>query len=112
MQTYLVIAGGQVVNRVQADADFAASQGWIQGSGQIGDIYDPQAKTFTTPAPPADQMRLATIDDAIASDATVASLKAMTAGQFDAWWSANVTTLGQANNVLQRLARIVLRRMT
>ena len=50
-------------------------------------------------------------NDAIAADSVVASLKAMTASEFDTWWSANVTTLAQANNVLKRIARVVIRRV-
>lgn len=59
----------------------------------------------------AEQARKAAIDAAISGDATIAQLKAMDNAAFDAWWSANVTNLAQANNVLKRIARVVLRRL-
>ena len=56
--------------------------------------------------------RLAVVDTTIAADSTVQLLKEMTAAEFDTWWTANVTNLAQANNVLKRIARIVIRRLT
>lgn len=59
----------------------------------------------------ADAARLDAVDNAIAGDATVTALKGMTNAEFSAWFAANVTTLAQARNVLERLARIVIRRV-
>jgi hypothetical protein len=70
-----------------------------------------EARKAEAPAHLAVQARLAAIDDAIASDATVTTLKAMSNAEFSAWFTANVTTLAQARNVLERLARIVVRRV-
>jgi hypothetical protein len=58
-----------------------------------------------------EKARVAAVDAAIAVDATIAQLKAMSNADFDTWWAANVTTLAQANNVLKRIARVVLRRV-
>lgn len=55
--------------------------------------------------------RLAAIDAVLAADATLATAKAMTNAEFDAWWAANVTNLAQASNVLKRIARVVIRRV-
>ena len=55
--------------------------------------------------------QIASVEVSIATDTTIATLKAMTNAEFDTWWSANVTTLAQANGVLKRLARLVLRRV-
>lgn len=52
MLTYAVLAGGVVVNRAIADADFAAGQGWIEaGEAQIGWLYDGQGFTAPPPVP-------------------------------------------------------------
>lgn len=59
----------------------------------------------------AESDRKAGVDAAISSDATIASLKAMTAAEFDAWWAANVTNAAQAINVLKRISRVVLRKL-
>lgn len=59
----------------------------------------------------AEKSRLADVEQAIATDAQVAALKAMSNAEFSAWFAANVTTLAQARNVLERLARIVIRRV-
>lgn len=58
-----------------------------------------------------ERARAAAIDSAIAGDTTLAQLKAMTTDEFDTWWGANVTNLAQANTVLKRLARVVIRRL-
>ena len=48
---YSVVDEGVVVNHALADAEFAASQGWIPaGDSRIGDLWD--GEVFT-PAPPA-----------------------------------------------------------
>ena len=44
----------------------------------------------------------------VSSDATIATLRGMTQAQFDAWWSANVTNIAQAGDVLKRLTRAVI----
>ena len=53
----------------------------------------------------------ASIKAAVASDTTLAALKAMDNTEFEAWWAANVTNAAQAINVLKRLAKIVVRRL-
>lgn len=57
-----------------------------------------------------EQARRDAVDGAIANDDVIASLKAMTNAQFDAWWSANVTNTAQAVAVLKRITRLVIRR--
>lgn len=69
------------------------------------------ARLAGAPAQAAEAQRLSGVDDAIAGDATIQTLRAMTVAEFDTWWAANVTTLAQANNVLKRIARVVLRRV-
>lgn len=63
----------------------------------------------------AEAARIVSIDASISGFShgaqTLAQLKAMDAAAFDAWWSANVTNLAQANTVLKFLARAALRRM-
>lgn len=59
----------------------------------------------------AEEARQAAVDAAIAGDATIASLKAMTNAEFDTWWAANVTNAAQAIGVLKRVTRVVLRRV-
>jgi hypothetical protein len=59
----------------------------------------------------AEAARVRSINDAIASDNTIQSLKAMTNSEFDTWWAANVTNAAQAIQVLKRVARVVIRRV-
>lgn len=61
--------------------------------------------------PTSEEVRCQAITDTIIADTTIAALKAMTVAEFDTWWAANVTTLAQANNVLKRLARVVIHRV-
>ena len=86
-------------------ADFAGNR-YRLVSGSLQRLPDP---------PPTPEQiegaRLQSIQDAIAGDTTLASLKAMTNADFDAWWAANVTTAVQAIGVLKRLFRVVLRRV-
>lgn len=91
------ILNGQLVDMTAADAAElqAAWDAWAAGK----------------PARDADAARVAAVDDAIGADATVTALKGMTNAEFSAWFAANVTTLAQARNVLERLARIVIRRV-
>lgn len=91
------IRDGQAVDLEPADAAAIQSE-W-------------DAAAAAAPARAAEAARLAAVEDAIAADATVASLRAMSVAEFDAWWTANVTTLAQANNVLKRVTRVVLRRV-
>ena len=58
-----------------------------------------------------EKQRQDVIDATIDTDTQIQQLKAMTSDEFDTWWSANVTTLAQANNVLKRIARVVIRRV-
>lgn len=51
MARFAIIEDGNVVNIVEAEADFAASQGWIDAQdATIGWLYDGQ--TFSPPPPP------------------------------------------------------------
>jgi hypothetical protein len=59
----------------------------------------------------AEDARKAGIDQAIANDSTIQSLKAMSNSALDDWWAANVTNAAQAIQVLKRIARIVLRKL-
>jgi hypothetical protein len=58
-----------------------------------------------------ERTRKEAIDQAIAGDTTVQSLKSMTNAEFDTWWSANVTNAAQAIALLKRITRVVLRRL-
>ena len=58
-----------------------------------------------------DVIRTGAIDTTIAGDTTINSLKTMTNAEFDTWWTANVTTLAQANNILKRITHILLRKI-
>lgn len=49
MARFAIIDAGRVTNHAEADADFAASQGWIPaGDSRIGDLWD--GVVFTPPA--------------------------------------------------------------
>lgn len=56
MARFAIIDAGRVINHAEADADadFAASQGWIPaGDSRIGDSWDGETFTPAPPAPPA-----------------------------------------------------------
>ena len=78
---------------------------------EAGLLADWQASDYAAGAQAAEAARKASIDAVIAADTTIQSLRAMTNAEFDTWWAANVTNLAQANNVLKRIARVVLRRV-
>lgn len=64
MARFAIIDAGRVINHAEADAAFAAAQGWIPaGSSRIGDLWDGQVFTPAppppTPVPPAVSMRQA-----------------------------------------------------
>lgn len=51
MARFAIIDAGRVTNHAEADADFAASQGWIPArNSRIGDLWD--GEVFTPPPPP------------------------------------------------------------
>ena len=52
MARFAIIDAGRVTNHVEADQDFAASQGWVPAAdSSIGDLWD--GESFTSPeAPP------------------------------------------------------------
>ena len=51
MARFAIIDAGRVINHAEADAAFAASQGWIPaGDSRIGDLWD--GEVFTPPPPP------------------------------------------------------------
>lgn len=108
---------------IQALAAARPSQQWDCSDGVVS-VSDAKFRWLDAAPPPTDaelQTALdtlnaaaasgATIDAAIAGDATVQSLKAMTSAEFDAWWTANVTNTAQLVNVVKRLARLVIRRL-
>lgn len=68
-----------------------------------------------TAAEQPERQRLAAIDSSINGfsfgGSTLAELKAMDNAAFDTWWTANVTNLAQASQVLKLLARTMLRRV-
>ena len=59
---YAIIENGAVANIVEAESDFAASQGWIDAAGAaIGDLWD--GVRFTKPAPDLEALRDAKNDE-------------------------------------------------
>ena len=59
----------------------------------------------------AEATRVASVNTAISGDAQIQALKVMTVSDFDAWWTANVTTVAQAITIVKRIARIVVRKL-
>jgi len=59
----------------------------------------------------SEQTRIDDLDTEINNDTVLSNLKSMTNAEFNAYWSANVTTAAQANQVLKRLARLVIRKL-
>lgn len=54
MARFAIIDAGRVINHAEADADFAASQGWVPADwSSIGDLWDGENFTPAPPAPPA-----------------------------------------------------------
>ena len=52
MARFAIIDAGRVINHVEADSDFAASQGWIPaGESRIGDLWDGEVFTPALPEP-------------------------------------------------------------
>lgn len=85
--------------------DFKQALAWAQANGPIPEPDPPSQAELD------EQARLAAIDATIKEDTVIQTLKPMTNAQFDAWWAANVTNLAQANNVLKRVVRILVRRV-
>jgi hypothetical protein len=83
----------------------------VQVNGVWTQQWTLRDKTPEELAADTEQARLVAVDSTIASDNIVASLKKMTNAEFDAWWSANVTTAAQAIAVLKRITRVVIRRV-
>ena len=55
MSRFAIIQGGTVANIVEAEADFAATQGWLDAGGAaIGDTYE--NGKFSKPAPVFDPL--------------------------------------------------------
>lgn len=75
---------------------------------QVGGIWTQQ---WSIVALSAEAARKAVLDAGIAGDATIASLKAMTNAEISAWFTANITTLAQARTLLERLTRIIIRKV-
>ena len=56
MSRFAIIKDGKVVNIAEAEADFAATQGWVDaGSAEIGDIYE--NGQFSKPEPIVDPLK-------------------------------------------------------
>ncbi len=50
---YAIIDAGRVVNHAEAEADYAAAQGWVPAlDSRIGDLWDGEAFVPAPPAPP------------------------------------------------------------
>ena len=50
---YAIIDAGRVVNHAEADAAYAAAQGWVPAlDSRIGDLWDGEAFVPAPPAPP------------------------------------------------------------
>jgi len=80
-------------------------EAWVLVNGEV--VIDPALVAQLSP----EGVRKAAIDLAIKNDTVVNTLRGMTAAEFDAWWTANVTNAAQALTVLKRLTRIVLMEM-
>ena len=100
-----VVAGWQIVDATLPVNFAPGSHTYSNG------VFTKIPPTAEAIAAAAEIARLQAIQDAIAGDTTLASLKAMSNADFDAWWAANVTTAVQAIGVLKRLFRVVLRRV-
>lgn len=59
MARFAVIDAGRVINHAEADADFAATQGWVPAAdSRIGDFWDGQKFTPAPPPPAPSQLDL------------------------------------------------------
>lgn len=67
--------------------------------------------SFAPHTPSAEEDRQAAIEAAISSDTTLHQIKAMTSAEYDAWWSSNVTNNAQANAMLKRVVRVLVRKV-
>ena len=66
MKNYAQITNGKVINAVVADADYAATQGWVELTGNAGIDWDyvdgqfvdnrPVPEVITPPAPTKEQL--------------------------------------------------------
>lgn len=66
MSNFAIIENGKVTNSVVADADYAATQGWVELTGLAGVDWDyvdgqfidnrPQPEIITPPAPTKEQL--------------------------------------------------------
>lgn len=53
MARFSIINAGRVVNHAEAEADYAAAQGWVPAlDSRIGDLWDGEAFVPAPPAPP------------------------------------------------------------
>ena len=53
MARFSIIDAGRVVNHAEAEADYAAAQGWVPAlDSRIGDLWDGEAFVPAPPAPP------------------------------------------------------------
>jgi len=88
-------------------------QAWLEEDMFSGPTQaaDEAAYLAQLAAAQAEADRINDLDDAVNTDTTLNTFKAMTNAEFNTWWSANVTTSAQAINVLKRLARLIIRRV-
>lgn len=57
MRAAILDSNNVVINVAQASSEFSESQGWIvSDTARIGDVYDPEAGSFTPPPSPAPQV--------------------------------------------------------
>lgn len=109
-------SGGSTPEHLQTLISNALSYGYLLNEIEAKFVSDAEyaqlvAAQPVDPEEQAETVRKAAIDQAIAVDATVSSLKAMSNAEFDTWWAANVTNAAQAINVLKRITRVVIRRV-
>lgn len=69
------------------------------------------AAAAAAPAAALEAARQSAVDAAIQADTVMATIKGMTAAEYDVWWTANVATAAQAITVLKRVVRVLARRV-
>lgn len=111
-----IIENGKVVNIVEADADFAATMGWIvSDAAAIGDDYDSGSfvKPITEPAPiqvpqqvSMRQARLALLDAGLLDDVEVIIAAAGRAAQIEWGYAATVDRSHPVIAIVQQQQRM------
>jgi hypothetical protein len=85
---FAIIENGVVVNVAEADEEFGAQQSWVASEvAAIGDLFDPDSGTFTTPSIAATVPDVVTMAQArkalILAGISIASIDAAIAGMAD-----------------------------